>query len=346
MTIHEQEAEEALGKWSSSKYAISTQGQINTDLLTLKENVGHKLSSWLVDRHGRDIEEMYEMGVFDKAQPAVLADELSGYSRRPFRRPVATADGYIPSDEGGWIGFERYGGLQGGLIGFHFRDDNTVDCEVYPPGFREGVSFKATDMQDWDPSKRQQYWIVTRKSSVEFWVTNVGDWSRLVGIVQASPVPGRGQYDVRNASPYYVGQIPREMPTPIPALVEGLDGKWKFYFSDGGESAERPRSLEPITDGSRWEGTSIDSGTLTSDGIPCLGFDNLTVYFIADGSGTLDLNVDYGFNAFDEYDSVSTSADSLEEYTFPAETRIPWLQLEFTPDSYPTTITRAIAVMR
>jgi len=134
-----------------------------------------------------------------------------------------------------------------------------------------------------------------------------------------------------------------ELRAPTEYAGEVSDVLFKGLWCESGDPAP-PRSLHPYTNGERWEGTSIDSGTLTSDRIPCLGFDKVTVYFKADTAGDLTLNVDYGFDTLDEYDTVSVSADTLEKYTPTGE--IPWLQLEYNPDSYTATVTRAKVVMR
>jgi len=332
-----------LEQWASSKYALSAVNQFSTDLMK-NYGVDAFFTRGGEEGNARDI---VEFDTFLDTSQSCLTATGGGflYSRRAFESPVFTMIAENAAIDR-HIGFENVWGEEAGTMCYGINSDGTVDCEVWPTGVGNSLTFSPTDYYAWDISERTIYTILTRRASVEFWMNEGGVTTDeyLVGIIQTSPIGGEtGFYTVRDDSPYFVGQVTRELPEPAKPIV-GVDDDFSFklWISDGG-ARRRPRHLQPITSNSRWEGTTIDSGTLTSDGIPCLGFDKVHVYFIADGSGTLDLNVDYGFNSYGQYDSITTSADSLENYIITG--RVPWLQLEFTPDAYPTTVTRAMVVM-
>jgi len=342
-----------LEQWAASKYALSAANYFSTGLM---RNCGVDAFFSRGDAEGlpsdvlewktcEDVPGLQDAGGDWSALQAKSGADSWMWTRSRFRSPVMTFTACNMDKYMDW-GFASYGSRLAGIVYFSFPGDGTVEGQLRPRGMNVGQrDFKVTDYYSYDPDDQATYTIVVRRASVEYWVRSPkfpGGEGRLAGIIQCSPMPGESSYDVRDGSPYYVGQVHGELPTPMPGYIHVKEGAaFRLDVHDGGEG--RQRHLQPITSNSRWAGTSIDAGTLTSDGIPCLGFDKIHVYFIADGSGTLDLNVDYGFNSYDQYDSISVSANSLENYIITG--RIPWLQLEFTPDAYPTTVTRAMVVM-
>jgi hypothetical protein len=205
----------------------------------------------------------------------------------------------------------------------------------------------ATSLMPVDPTAgRYDYLVKANRASVEFWVR-----SKLIGIIQFAN--GTISYDVRTGSPYYLGQAGGNAPCVMPMLIESLCTSASYigavsnivfgnmWASDGDPAP--PRSLGLYTGGTSWNGYSVSSGTLTSDRVPVAGYDKKEILFLADGSGTLYIDVDYGLNASDEYDSVSVSANTLVRYVLTDP--VLWVRLRFTPTSYPTTVTRAKVLM-
>jgi len=248
------------------------------------------------------------------------------------------------------LGAETTGAAHGGICTFFF--------DVYGGAIRTRLfnysinwaGIRAPDVSALLPfapnDGLHRYLVKVNRASVEYWAEG-----QLVGIVQFSP--NSDTYDVRTTAPYYLGQVRGHTPYYMPALIEYSCSAADYighrsniqltniYVTDGDPAP--PRTLHPYTNGSAWEGTTIDSGTLTSDRIPVAGYDKKTILFLANQAGTLYIDVDYGDNSDDEFDSVPVSADTLESYLTRHD--ILWLRLRFTPSSYPCTITRARVLM-
>jgi hypothetical protein len=194
----------------------------------------------------------------------------------------------------------------------------------------------------------QLYTVKLNKASVEFWQTQ---WkpthlSKLLGVIQFAEESDT--YTIAT-SPYLLAQCKGAPPTHQPLLLEYIaasDDKAgtvsnisvdSIWAGDGDPAP--PRSWMPYTGGVAWEGTVISAGTLTSDRIPVAGYDKKTILFLANQAGILYVDVDYGDNGDDEYDSTPTSANTLEPYVLTADPL--WIRLRFTPTAYPCTVTRA-----
>jgi len=198
-----------------------------------------------------------------------------------------------------------------------------------------------------DPSADYHlYTMKVNRASVEYYQDG-----NLIAIIQFSEQANR--YTVRTGAPYILAQQKGSIPAVQPCLIEWHSSAEEYIgarsniiirniaVTDGDPAP--PRTLHPYTGNATWEGTSIDSGTLTSDRIPIAGYDRKTIFFMADVAGTLFIDVDYGDNSDDEYDSVSVSANELVSYVMTANPL--WLRLRFEPTSYPATVTRARVAM-
>ena len=89
------------------------------------------------------------------------------------------------------------------------------------------------------------------------------------------------------------------------ALREELGGEAYAYgyFTEGGVE---------------WNGKAIEADAVT-DELPALGFTHKTFYFLSDADGTLTVEVKEPDGEWREYDSVSITANKLEQYTPPAQ---------------------------
>jgi len=363
MSAYEPEIEEALKKYSLSSYALfEGRKHVANDFDLLKPDGAftfyHRSEAENFQTVGKASDFVKKGDQYFKFN--LLDDAVSMYSRSSWRYPSLMARCYFPPlDDVKWsdmyLGFEGGKGTVNGIASWRFFDDGGVQFITGPCPPRVGGDRKSGDVSGlldysvWNNTV--EHYVKVNRASMEFW-----QGARLQGIVQFGLSQGyegnNTTYDVRNAQPYFLKQLRGSVDRPLKTLIEfgshsGAVGETtnfgiSRYSAYPGDPAP-PRSLEPWTGGNNWAGTSIDSGTLTSDRIPCAGYGDVTVYFKADTAGTLALNVDYGFDALDGYDSVSVSADSLKKYK-PAH-EIPWLQLEYTPDSYPATVTRANVVM-
>jgi len=278
------------------------------------------------------------------------------YSKRAFKYGVFGFQARLPDPATDpafkycWLGAETTGGGHGGITSFHFVSvagalkTYLLGCSINLAGTR------APDISALLPVNPSaglyRYIVKVNRASVEYWVE-----SSLVGIIQFHPESDT--YDVRTTAPYYLGQVKGHCPTVQSAFLEWVCSAKEYigkrsniqlqhiWITDGDPAP--PRTLHPVTGGVKWKGITISSGTLTSDRIPIAGYDNKTVLFIADKDGTLYIDVDYGDNDLDQYDSVSTSANTLKFYPVPVNAL--WLRLRFTPTVYPATVIRARVVM-
>jgi len=348
-----------LERFATSKYALFNVNQFSPQLLQQDASPLNSFFNNSLSTKPSEVLDVEYGTVFPGSQLRVVGKEASIYTKRTYRFPRLDLQAQFDPDYEHRVRFKPDGARQAGLTGLRWdAEAGELRGHVDTRGHRASI---ARLPNDWvindihtglDPTEKNTYHVVCRRKSVEFWWgvgSSSGTVNDLLGIVQTLPTENQDSYEVRNAKPYYLAQIsgfgfdsaPLNFEWHYDSAVE-TDNVFRVYAGPG--DPDLGRSLEPYTDTDTWAGTSIDSGTLTSDRLPCAGFDKVIVYFKADGSGTLDLNADYGFDALDEYDSVSVSADALETYIVTGE--IPWLQLEFTPDSYPTTVTRALVVMK
>jgi len=96
-------------------------------------------------------------------------------------------------------------------------------------------------------------------------------------------------------------------------------------------------------DGTKFAGKTLSSGSVTSKAISVLGCDKKTIYFIADQSGTLAIQVLSPTGNWRTYDTASISANALATYTMTGSARL--IRITFTPSSYPCTIGDAWIVL-
>jgi len=255
--------------------------------------------------------------------------------------------------------FVSQGASKGSYIAMDYdssAEDWTFKARSFRGGGGQGFSLNnmisALGEPTQDYTNAHSYRMVLRRASVDFYYDN-----GLMGIIQFQEPGNHGEsgtghfwpwnYTVRNESPPYHLAQARSVDNILPWKLE-------YYGTDTLPSEEtgtlfkpnvgtgypgRTRVLRAWTGGTAWKGTSIDSGSLTSDRVPCLGFQSVVLNFGADTSGTLELKVDWGDDSIEPYDSITTNADEHHQYIF--NSPIPWLQLVYTPDSYPATVNHA-----
>ena len=273
-------------------------------------------------------------------------------TKRSFRYGSVAIQVQIPDWAASWtviyLGFEpHFGTVYGEALWLFNKALSTTWIEVKgsPNGTLMGLDVSPLIA---NPTTAGRFYVTKiNRASVEFWT---GD-AQLVGIIQV--VPGADSYNVRTTAPYVLAQTGGQLFHSSPALLEvnvpagtavgSTPGFIAAAMSIMDGDPAPPRTLHPITGGVNWEGTIIAAGTLTSDRIPIAGYDNKTITFIATGAGTLLIDVDYGDNNNDQYDSITVVANTLVSYTMTGNPL--WLRLRFTPSGFPTTVTRARALM-
>jgi len=252
-----------------------------------------------------------------------------------------------------YIGSMGPGESIGGMVAFRLSSNATLRTDIFAQSAlaKGSALFDASGLTNVPNPTTQflRYMIKVNRASAEYWVYN-GVGTYLLGIVQM--VAEADEYTVKSTDPYLLVQKSTVMPTHGPltiillckdsAMVNHGSNVYVSLACAGDGDPAPPRTLHLYTEGSRWEGRSVNT-SITSDGIPVTGYKHKTVYFMADGAGTLDISVDYGDNAYDLLTSLAVTADALLVYT--TENDILWLKLKYTPSSPPKTITRARVMM-
>jgi len=90
-------------------------------------------------------------------------------------------------------------------------------------------------------------------------------------------------------------------------------------------------------------GYSISSGSVTSHEVPIFGYTKKTLYFHADQSGTLEIEIYTTTKNWRTYDTQSVSANTLLSYNIDAEGIL--ARVIFTPSTYPCTVNEAEIIL-
>jgi len=156
-----------------------------------------------------------------------------------------------------------------------------------------------------------------------------------------------------NVLPYSIVLIP-QMPASLKALVELLAGGrvknasddlyaplspvW-FRVNDGKDIVPLQLPLYLDSNDTKLAGYSVSSGSVTSHPFPLWGYTYKTLLFMANQSGTLEIDVYTSSGNWRAYDTVSVSANTLLKYRF--QDTFPLARVVFTPSTYPATINEA-----
>ena len=91
-------------------------------------------------------------------------------------------------------------------------------------------------------------------------------------------------------------------------------------------------------------GQTISSGSITSSAIDVSYYGKVTIYFMANQGGTLEIDVLAPSGSWRAVDTPSVTANTLLVYTptWNATT----IRIVFTPSAYPATISEAYVVLR
>ncbi|MEM4847663.1 MAG: hypothetical protein QW794_07905 [Thermosphaera sp.] len=94
---------------------------------------------------------------------------------------------------------------------------------------------------------------------------------------------------------------------------------------------------------SKFAGYSLSSGTLASHPIPVFGYTHKTLYFMADVSGSIEVQVYTLSGNWRVYDAVSYAAGKLWAYPMAGEALL--ARITYTPVSYPATVNEGEVVL-
>jgi len=361
MTIHEQEAEEALGKWSSSKYAVSNPHYFSDKML---QGDYDKLNDFFMATLGNktnivDATEIWgEKLVKPSGYEEVRIDSKLNWKMFTLGFGITVPDlsQYFESGELNpmiQIGTEQ-GHARGHLNNsWAFEATDSTTNIAYTPSWmtHTGGIGNSLQVQDILPDDyigtKYNYEIILKKNLIEF--QRGGETISLV----IPCVPPDSSVVVTNTGAYAVALGPKFNPvsTSFRIWMKGpKDTEITFDLDAMGdvflvESLIRPRYW-PLYD---WEADTLmtsgtyDSGTShKSHPIPTYGFDGKTLLFRADTDSVTDgLRIEtytYAGN-WRLYDSVTTSANTLESYTITGN--FPLMRIGYEPSADGASITDA-----
>jgi len=283
---------------------------------------------------------------------------VSAYSRRAFVYPQVYAWTALPDVRrvGGetyfnfYIGIENGARAMNGIASFVIATDASGTNVLYVyAGPEHGVAvlnINAAKPSDFSTAKHHYRIMHTR--SITFFMID-----RRIRAMAIQCAEGTAVKVKENVLPYSIALVP-QMPAAMKALVELLAGgrtapatedfyaplspAW-FRVSDGKDVA--PLQLPLYLDNSdmKLAGYSVSSGSVTSHPFPLWGYSNRTLLFMANQSGTLDIQVYTLSGSWRSYDTVSVAADALLKYRF--ADAFPLARVVFTPSAYPATINEA-----
>lgn len=285
---------------------------------------------------------------------------VATYSRYAFRYPRIAVSAVLPAftlpqnetSRELWIGLEDGGA--GHICAFRLYKTSTVDNKLY--AFLS--TLKAINLQDNDVSSLRPsdwstaahtYQIALTKNLALFMID-----SKIVhiGVLAQGITPAKVR---ENVPPYGVSIYPY-IPRRVTTLLEVLVGRsvptedvvanislYGFRVNEGNEVEPLALPLYIDSTNTKLAGYSVSSGSVTSHPIPIWGYENKTIYFMANQAGTLSIQIYTLSGNWREYDSVSVTAGKLLYYKITGDALL--ARVVYTPSTYPATINEAEADM-
>jgi hypothetical protein len=249
-----------------------------------------------------------------------------------------------------YIGIENGANAANGIASFVLTTDavsvNQLRVVVGPLHGIAWLTIDAAKPSDFSTAKHHYRVIHTR--SITFFMID-----RRIRAMAIQCAEGAAVRVKENVLPYSIALVP-QMPAAMKALVELLAGGrtapatedfyaplspgW-FRVSDGKDVAPLQLPLYLDNSDTRLIGYSVSSGSATSHPFPLWGYSNRTLLFMANQSGTLDIQVYTSSGSWRSYDTVSVAANALLKYRF--QDTFPLARVVFTPSAYPATISEA-----
>lgn len=277
---------------------------------------------------------------------------LAIYSRIPVSYPFINSYQKYPNwvgmgydDESNfYVGFENGGGAYGGIASWVMKKYTTNRLYAYVGVFpviseiEQTVSLPADYL-----TANHSYWVKVNSNQIWF---GINTRIRAVALLTKSGV-GRILYN--NSKPYTIAIIPSYVPeaqyilTELHALkggkmvgveIELNVGNIRWCKGDPKPPLAMPMYVE-ATD-TRIAGYSLSTGTLTTHPFPVFGYARKTFYFMANQSGTLEVQVMTQSGNWRTYDSFSYSANQFLNYPMAGDVLL--ARLLYTPSVYPATV--------
>jgi len=294
MTIHEQEAEEALRKWSSSKYAVSNVRGCKNPIGRADYNNLYLPKDWKSywDEDGFHFPKVTEKTWWSvRSKPTLKYGHMAAYGKFPSYKD-------LDHNMSMWLGFEQgpNGPERIGMACFYFAARTTVNTDrVYVQvggGGGNSGRIEVTDMLPADyTDTRYNYTVRINRGFVEFYVDN--------SLVAVAMEAAADNVLYENTPPYSVILTDMEMTPHQAFLIEVTQSESPGRTVDFPVDETRwtvgspnpPRNYRLYDAGADTLLTSgtYDSGTShKSHPIPIHGYDNKTLLFRADTDSVTD----------------------------------------------------------
>jgi len=251
-----------------------------------------------------------------------------------------------------YYGFELGAGVGFGAAFVRVRNNGgTLEAELVVGGMGGQTSVEVTDLLPSDfLSTKYSYTIEVRKNFVALY----SKYRRLKAMVVTTPPAGKPIDEVitENAPPYACAIKEIKPPRRMPPLIEAHQpdtGSSDFHVYCDISDYRWYESPVAVPDRSfvfsQWEsnetlvsGSPYDSA-VTSHPVILRGYDKRTILFQADTSGDLDIEVYTLEGNWRTYDTISISANTLENYIMTGKALFG--RITYTPDAGGATINEA-----
>jgi len=289
------------------------------------------------------------LAVYSRA--SLMYPYVSSYTKLPDLTPFPSGTQVF------FCGFEHGGSTKSGIATFMLNRTATGVALQALYGSRAWITMDVTARLPADyVTAYHSYYVKVNRWGAEFFVDN-----NLVAV--ALDVPGSPQGVKVAAPPYAIGVTDAPVIKRLHTLLEilfpyptsanirpnpsGLTLPLApIWFRWGEDDPNPPRALRLYQAGSTslMAGASVSSGSLSSHPVPIYGRESKTLYFMANQSGTLLIEIYTLSGNWRTYDSVSVTANALAKYKIDMDGLM--ARVTFTPSTYPATILEAEAYLR
>lgn len=269
---------------------------------------------------------------------------LAVYSRRTFSYGSVYTRAKLPTlaaNLEAWVGFEVGAGGQHPISALHLMGTKAYIFagSAFVTKALEITSLLPANYDSWP----NMVFIKLNRCSVELSINGTLKGIVLYGLTEAIP-------DWEDNPPYALGGCLQpahasslttllEISKNNEAITFPIDiTSNSFAAADGDPAPPRQYTLYNESTATKWIGQAIAAGTITSHPVPVWGYPRKTLNFMANGAGTLLIQL-YSGGGWRTAQTVPIAANTLNVQVIDLET--PIIRCQFTPTAYPTTVTLA-----
>jgi len=285
------------------------------------------------------------------SKPSLLYPFVASYTKLPDLTPYPSGTSVY------FCGFEHGGSTKSGIATFILQRTTTGITLTAMYGSRTVITMDITSRLPADYiTAYHNYYTKVNRWGAEFFIDN-----NLVAV--AFDIPNAPQGVKATAPPYAIGVTDAPVikrlhtlvelifPYPTSANIRPNPGELTLPLSPpwyrwGEDDPNPPRAIRlyQANSTSLMAGASVSSGSLSSHPVPIYGRESKTIYFMANQSGTLSIEVFTLSGNWRTYDSMSVSANTLAKYRIDMDGLM--ARITFTPSTYPANILEAEAYLR